>query len=327
MSSTPRTATGTAAAPSRRRVLGGIAATAVAVVGWNTVDQSWATAAEASGAAVVPVPALTGTLETSPSVVEAFGKDFGHLWDGAGSKPWAVLRPGNADDIVKIVNYARANGIKVAVNGQGGSGTDIESHSVYGQARVPGGISIDARSMSKIVSIGGNCAVVEAGVTWAQLTDACLQVGKTPPALPDYLYLSVGGTISIGGIGGTVAKYGLLCDTVRSIDIVTGEGSWSPRRRRTARSCSTRRCRAAVRSASSSAPKSPWSRRRSGRSSSPCTTRTWRPTSRTPRRCWPTAASTSRPARCSARRTARGGVTRWRPGPTTARRRRTGRSC
>lgn len=224
MSSTPRTATGTAAAPSRRRVLGGIAATAVAVVGWNTVDQSWATAAEASGAAVVPVPALTGTLETSPSVVEAFGKDFGHLWDGAGNKPWAVLRPGNVDDIVKIVNYARANGIKVAVNGQGGSGTDIESHSVYGQARVPGGISIDARGMSKIISIGANCAVVEAGVTWAQLTDACLQVGKTPPALPDYLYLSIGGTISIGGIGGTVAKYGLLCDTVRSIDIVTGEG-------------------------------------------------------------------------------------------------------
>ncbi len=135
-----------------------------------------------------------------------------------------MLRPGGVEDIVTIVNYARANGIKVAVNGQGGTGQDIESHSVYGQARVPGGISIDAKGMSRILSIGGDHAVVEAGVTWGQLTDEALKSGKTPPALPDYLYISVGGTISIGGIGGTVQKYGLLCDTVQSIDIVTGDG-------------------------------------------------------------------------------------------------------
>ncbi|MET9324296.1 FAD-binding protein [Streptomyces sp. NPDC003038] len=229
MSSTPRTTAAAAgdavAQPSRRRILSGIAATAVAVVGWNAADQSWATAAEAAGNPdVVPVPGLAGTLETSPAVVESFGKDFGHLWDGPGDKPWAVLRPGGIDDIVTIVNYARANGIKVAVNGQGGTGGDIESHSVYGQARVPGGISIDAKGMSKILSIGSDYAVVEAGVTWGQLTDATLALGKTPPALPDYLYISVGGTISIGGIGGTVQKYGLLCDTVQAIDIVTGDG-------------------------------------------------------------------------------------------------------
>ncbi|MGW0752336.1 FAD-binding protein [Streptomyces sp. NPDC002587] len=229
MSTTPRTtaaaSSGAAAQPSRRKVLGSIAATAVAVVGWNTVDQSWATAAEAAGNAdVVPVPGLVGTLETTPAVVDSFGKDFGHLWDAASNKPWAVLRPGGIDDIVKIVNYARTNGIKVAVNGQGGTGADIESHSVYGQARVPGGISIDAKGMSKILSIGSDHAVVEAGVTWGQLTDATLAVGKTPPALPDYLYISVGGTISIGGIGGTVQKHGLLCDTVQAIDIITGDG-------------------------------------------------------------------------------------------------------
>ncbi|SCG05846.1 hypothetical protein GA0115259_109841, partial [Streptomyces sp. MnatMP-M17] len=34
--------------PSRRRVLGGIAATAATVVGWNAATQTWATAAEAS---------------------------------------------------------------------------------------------------------------------------------------------------------------------------------------------------------------------------------------------------------------------------------------
>ncbi|MFD7029039.1 FAD-binding protein [Streptomyces sp. NPDC059917] len=225
MSSTHTDATGSAAQPSRRRVLGGIATTAVAVVGWNAVSQTWATAAEAAGNTdVVPVPGLIGTLETAPATVEGFGHDFGHLFDGAASKPWAVLRPGGTDDIVTIVNYARTNGIQIAMNGQGGTGADIESHSVYGQARVPGGISIDAKGISRILSIGSDHAVVEAGVTWGQLTDATLKVGKTPPALPDYLYISIGGTISIGGIGGTVQRYGLLCDTVQSIDIVTGDG-------------------------------------------------------------------------------------------------------
>ncbi|WP_329391916.1 FAD-binding protein (plasmid) [Streptomyces sp. NBC_01351] len=222
MSTTPRTTAGPAE-PSRRKVLSGIAATAVAVVGWNAVDQSWATAAEAAGNSdVIPVPGLVGTLTTDAATVNSFGHDFGHFFDDA--KPWAVLRPGSIDDIVTIVNYARVNGIKIAVNGQGGTGNDIESHSVYGQARVPGGISIDAKGMSKILSIGDNYAVVEAGVTWGQLTDATLALGKTPPALPDYLYISVGGTISIGGIGGTVQKFGLLCDTVQAIDIITGEG-------------------------------------------------------------------------------------------------------
>ncbi|MFE2288786.1 FAD-binding protein [Streptomyces sp. NPDC059443] len=228
MSTTPRTnadASSAVAQPSRRRVLSGIAATAVAVVGWNAVDQTWATAAEAAGNEnIVPVPGLVGTLETGPATVDSFGKDFGHLFDAAANKPWAVLRPGGVDDIVKIVNYARDNGIKVAVNGQGGTGADIESHSVYGQARVPGGISIDAKGMSKILSIGSDHAVVEAGVTWGQLTDATLAQDKTPPALPDYLYISVGGTLSVGGIGGTVQKYGLLVDTVQSIDIITGDG-------------------------------------------------------------------------------------------------------
>ena len=230
MSMIPRTAArteaGTVAMPSRRNVLGGIAATAVAVVGWNVVDQSWATAAEAGGNRdIVAVPTLDGTLETSPAVVESFAHDFGHFFDGGTSKPWAVLRPGSINDIVKIVKYAAANNIKVAVNGQGGTGKDIESHSVYGQARVPGGISIDARGMSKICSFGNTVVQVEAGVTWGQLTDAALKLGKTPPALPDYLYLSIGGTLSVGGIGGTVHKYGLMVDNVESLDIVTGDGS------------------------------------------------------------------------------------------------------
>ncbi|MEU0283737.1 MULTISPECIES: FAD-binding protein [unclassified Streptomyces] len=212
--------------PSRRRVLGGMAATAATVVGWNVATQTWATAAEAGrghgGGAVSPVPALDGTLKTSAADLVQFSKDFGNLVSDI--TPWAVLVPGSINDIVKMVNFARSNKLKIAANGRSGTGDDLESHSNYGQAAVPGGISIDSRGLSKIVGIGANTAVVEAGVTWHQLTEAALAKGKMPPAMPDYMHLSIGGTISVGGIGGTVGKYGLAVDTIESIDIVTGAG-------------------------------------------------------------------------------------------------------
>ncbi|MFG3053349.1 FAD-binding protein [Kitasatospora sp. NPDC048239] len=209
------------AALSRRGLITGMAA---AVVGWNTATRSWATTADTTplnAATVSAVPALDGTLVTAPATLAGYAGDFGHMVSAA---PRAVLRPGSVQDIVKIVNYARCNGLKVAMNGRSGTGEDLESHSSYGQATAPGGISIDARSLNRILSVGAGSAVVEPGVTWAQLTEAALAQGRTPPCLTDYLHLSVGGTISIGGIGGTVQKYGLQADTVESIDIVTGTG-------------------------------------------------------------------------------------------------------
>ncbi|WP_256104247.1 FAD-binding protein [Streptomyces sp. ODS05-4] len=204
---------------SRRGVLGGIAATAV--IGFSPT-RGWAVAgSESRPRDLSPVPVLDGRLETAPAAVGDFSEDFGKL---KGGTPWAVLRPGSVDDIVKMVDYARANKLKIAMNGRAGTGADLESHSCYGQAAVPGGIAIDARGLSKIISVSKGSAVVEAGATWAELTHAAAASGQTPPALTDYLHLSVGGTLSIGGIGGTVQKYGLQTDQVISLDIVTGTG-------------------------------------------------------------------------------------------------------
>ncbi|MGI5243641.1 FAD-binding protein [Dactylosporangium sp. CA-139066] len=204
---------------SRRALFKGAAASAV-VVGFSQAG-GWVTAAAAAPAGTVPVPALDGTLETAPSVLAGFSHDFGEL---AGGAPRAVLRPGSDADIVKIIRYARRLKLPVAVNGQSGTGTDLESHSNYGQALVPGGIAIDSRSRHTIHRIDTGSAVVDAGVTWAQLADAALATGQTPAALTDYLNLSIGGVISVGGAGGTVQRYGLLCDTVLEVDVILGTG-------------------------------------------------------------------------------------------------------
>ncbi|GHF67924.1 hypothetical protein GCM10018790_52400 [Kitasatospora xanthocidica] len=204
---------------SRRALLTGAAAT---VIGFNTTTRTWATTGDPTTAGrISPAPALQGTLTTAPATRAAFAQDFGRLTT---TTPYAVLNPACAQDIATVITYARRNNLKVAMNGQSGNGGELESHSNYGQAGVQGGIAVNARSLNRIHAITPTNATVDAGVTWAQLTDAALTQGLTPPCLTDYLHLSIGGTISVGGIGSTVHKYGLQADTVEAIEIVTGTG-------------------------------------------------------------------------------------------------------
>ncbi|MFJ4188342.1 FAD-binding protein [Kitasatospora sp. NPDC089509] len=203
---------------ARRTLLTGLAAT---VIGFNTTTRAWATTNTPTTGCITPVPPLDGTLTTNAATITAHAHDFGRLTTNT---PHAVLNPASDQDIVKIINYARANGLKVAMNGQAGTDNDLESHSNYGQAGAAGGISINARALNRIHTITPTSATVDAGVTWAELTAAALAQGLTPPCLTDYLHLTVGGTISIGGIGNTVQKYGLQTDTVDSLDIITGTG-------------------------------------------------------------------------------------------------------
>ncbi|MEU6236694.1 FAD-binding protein [Kitasatospora sp. NPDC047058] len=213
----------------RRGLLVGAAAT---VIGWNTAARSWAVTGSASGAEVVPAPGaadlaalprLDGSVVADPDTLARFAGDFGHL---VTATPRAVLRPGSVRDVATAVAFAHRHRIPVAMNGQSGTGSaaELESHSSYGQATAPGGLAIDARGLDRIIAVTPGRAVVEAGVTWAQLTDAALAQGWAPPCLTDYLHLSVGGTLSVGGIGGAVQRYGLQVDTVESVDVVTGTG-------------------------------------------------------------------------------------------------------
>lgn len=201
----------------RRSLLKGAA---VAVVGYSVSQAGWMTDA-AVAADLTRIPRLNGTLEMSPAVRSEFSTDFGHFVTAA---PAAVLRPGSVRDIQAMMRFANDRKIKVAVNGQSGEGTDTESHSNYGQALAAGGLQIDAQSLSTIHRISADSAWVDMGVTWARLVEAALLQGLTVPALTDYLHLSIGGTVSVGGIGSSVQRYGLQSDIIKEIEIVTGRG-------------------------------------------------------------------------------------------------------
>lgn len=194
----------------------------VAVVAWCPRRRSWLGVSEAE-AGVDPTPTLDGTLETDPGTLDAFSTDFGNL---VTHRPAAVLRPGSVEDIVKMVRFARSRGIRVAVNGQAGTDDSRESHSQFGQALTEAGLAIDIKPLATIFGIDETrqTADVGAGVRWNELLDAAGAFGLAPAVLADYARLSVGGTLSVGGIGGHTWRFGTQADNVLELEVVTGAG-------------------------------------------------------------------------------------------------------
>ena len=196
---------------SRRSLLIGLAAGAV-VVGFDPLTRSWVTQASAA-TPLIDVPPLDGVLLTDETSLQNAADDFGHI---VHLVPVAVLRPGSVDDIVAMVRYCNDHLIPVAARGQG--------HSTFGQPQVENGLVIDMGTLSAVHHVGSDRAVVDAGAVWSAVLTAALDEGKAPPVLTDYLELSVGGTLTVGGIGGTTFRRGFQVDSVYSLDVVTGEG-------------------------------------------------------------------------------------------------------
>lgn len=192
--------------------LGGLTAGA-AIAGFDPAGRRWVTAGAARSPAV-PVPPLKGRLLFASADVSAAADDFGHI---VHRTPWAVLVPGDADDVAVMLRFCTAHRIPAAPRGQG--------HATYGQAQAAGGLVIETEPLNAITVNGKTgTATVEAGARWSQLLNATLSSGLTPPVLTDYLELSVGGTLSVGGVGGASPRYGAQVDTVLELEVVTGSG-------------------------------------------------------------------------------------------------------
>jgi cytokinin dehydrogenase len=160
-------------------------------------------------------PRFRGTLSFTPTDREAMAEDFGHLRHAS---PAAVLAPADADDLQRLVAFARAHRFAVAARGQG--------HAMGGQPLAPGGVVVDMRSLGTVGPVDRDARTVRvgAGATWDEVVLATLREGLVPPALTDFLGLSVGGTLSLAGIGGQSFRFGAQIDNVVAFDVVTGAG-------------------------------------------------------------------------------------------------------
>ena len=161
----------------------------------------------------LPPPALDGELRFDQVARAQAADDFGHIVHTA---PEAVLLPGSTDDVAETIRWAAKRGRTFAAQGQ--------RHSVWGRSGARNGIVADMSTLHSVGRVQGDRIVVGAGVTWREVLAATLPRGKTPPVLTDYLELSVGGTLVVGGVGGTTSRYGVQSDNVIAMDVVTGTG-------------------------------------------------------------------------------------------------------
>jgi FAD/FMN-containing dehydrogenase len=155
----------------------------------------------------VLVAGFDGEIITDPVALDAAADDFGHI---VRRLPRAVVRPTSVADVVAVIN----TGIPVVARGFG--------HATGGQAQVADGIVVDMTGLASVHDVADDRIVVAAGCTWRSVVAAA--PGRTPPVLTDYLGVSVGGTLSAGGVGGTSHRYGVQTDNVLALDVVTGDG-------------------------------------------------------------------------------------------------------
>ncbi|XP_010907635.1 cytokinin dehydrogenase 3 [Elaeis guineensis] len=150
--------------------------------------------------------------------------DFGRILFNS---PSAVLRPQSPRDISLLLSFLSASSyskVTVAARGAG--------HSIYGQAQALDGIVIEMDSIPSNVVIrekgedeaGFSYADVSGGALWIELLEESLKFGLAPRSWTDYLYLSIGGTLSNGGISGQTFKYGPQISNVLQLEVVTGKG-------------------------------------------------------------------------------------------------------
>ena len=141
------------------------------------------------------------------------------VWNAAHDRrPALVIRCAGAADVMRAVEFARSEGLQVAVRGG--------AHSIAGFSTVDGGVVIDLSPMKGIrVDPAERRAVAQAGVTWAELDHETQAFGL---ATTGGLVSSTGiaGLTLGGGFGWLLRKHGLAADNLVSADVVTADGQF-----------------------------------------------------------------------------------------------------
>ena len=138
-------------------------------------------------------------------------------WNGMIDKrPGLIVRCSGVSDVVAAVQFARSQGMEIAIRGGG--------HSLPGFSTTDGGLVIDLAGMRGVrVDETSNRVIVEGGATWADVDQATQQHGL---AVTGGLVSStgVGGFTLGGGVGWLMRKYGLSSDNLVAAEVVTADG-------------------------------------------------------------------------------------------------------
>jgi glycolate oxidase len=134
-------------------------------------------------------------------------------------RPRAVVRPGSTAEVAAVVKLAGSRGIPLTPRG---SGTGLSG----GCTPVEGGLVVSFERMNRILEIDtdNHVAVVEPGVTLADLDAALLPHRLVYPVFPGEQSASLGGNIATNAGGMRAVKYGVTRHHVLGLEAVLGTG-------------------------------------------------------------------------------------------------------
>jgi FAD/FMN-containing dehydrogenase len=169
--------------------------------------------------------------EATDADVRAFEKSFGRVirardadYDDARAvwnrmidrHPALIARCANTDDVVRALRFGREHDLPISIRGGG--------HNVTGNAVVEGGLMIDLSAMRATrVDPARRVIVTDPGLTWKDFDLA------TEP----YGLATTGGIVSSTGVAGLtlggghgwlMRRFGLTCDNLLSVQLVTADG-------------------------------------------------------------------------------------------------------
>ena len=145
---------------------------------------------------------------------ESVATDFGHM---IVRKPGAVVRPASTEDVASTVKFAVRHGLSVSTRGGGPSQT---GQSLSDQ------IVLDMGSLVQVLEVdpGQGRATCQAGLKWRALVQQLTPQQLSPPVLTNNLEVTIGGTLSTGGLGVASWRHGTQADNCVELEVVTGEG-------------------------------------------------------------------------------------------------------
>ena len=141
-------------------------------------------------------------------------------WDAA--QPLAVLGATSAADVAAALSFARKYSVPVALRSGGHNYPGYSAGGAPGTGVKPS-LVIDTRAMDTVTVGADGTATIGAGASLAQVYDA---VGNAGRALAGGSCATVGitGLTLGGGVGVLVRAYGLTCDSLSEVEIVTADG-------------------------------------------------------------------------------------------------------
>lgn len=139
----------------------------------------------------------------------------------AGDVPRLIVRPGNADEVAKVVAHAHRHRIPIIPYGNG-------SGVLGGAIPLGGEITVDLRRLDRIVAINETDATVtvEAGMNGATFEQELNAAGFTTGHYPQSIEIStVGGWAACRGGGQASSRYGKIEDIVVGLKAVLPDGT------------------------------------------------------------------------------------------------------